>query len=404
MAKADSPAQLGGSPRRRLYRGRNPARAISIADLRAMAHRRLPRFALEYLEAGAGDEIALAGNLEAFRRRRFLPRALVDDSARDPSCALFGERLPMPLIVAPTGLNGVFRDRADALLAAAAAKMGIVFAQSSMSNLSVAEVAAAAPGLRHWFQLYAIDPWEITERLVDRAEAAGCEALIVTTDAQYYGKRDWDEREHRRHAGLRLAAIADALLHPAWLVTTLARHGMPRFANFLPWLPPGKKGLFESAFWIRDHMDKGLDWEKAARLRDRWKRRLLIKGVLRAEDVARAAAIGADGVILSNHGARQLDSCVAPLDMVPAAREAAGNRLAVLVDGGVRSGGDIAMALAMGADAVLAGRAPLYGLAAAGEAGAARALEILRDEFDLTLGLLGCPRARDLDPSFLAPA
>src|SRR6185437_9694422 len=127
-------------------------------------------------------------------------------------------------------------------------------------------------------------------------------------------------------------------------------------------------------------------WEKAARLRDRWKRRLLIKGVLRAEDVAKSAAIGADGAILSNHGARQLDSCVAPLDMVPAAREAAGNRLALLVDGGVRSGGDIAMALAMGADAVLAGRAPLYGLAAAGEAGAARALEILRDEFDLTLG------------------
>ena len=394
-------AQLGRSPKRRLYRGRDPARAASIQDLRAMAHRRLPRFALEYLEAGAGNEGALAGNLAAFHRWRFVTRALVDVSDRDLGRTLFGARLPFPLVVAPTGLNGVFRHRADSLLAAAAAKAGVPFVQSTMSNDSIDEVAAAAPGLRHWFQLYVIDPPEITNGLIDRADQAGCEALVVTTDAQIFGKRSWDERERRSKISLRFGELADAALHLRWFASTLLPQGMPRFRNILPWLPEDRSGLFQSAFWIRHHMDKGLDWDRVARIRERWPRRLLIKGLLRAEDALRAARVGADGVVVSNHGARQLDWSAAPLDMLPAVREAVGDELTVLVDGGVRNGGDIAKALCLGADAVLAGRAPLYGVAAAGEAGAARALEILHDEFDLCVGLLGCPRADDLRRDFL---
>ena len=401
---AGSVAQLDGSPRRRLYRGRDPARAVTIQDLRAMAHRRLPDFALEYLEGGAGDELALAGNLAAFRRWRFVPRALVDVTARVTGATLFGARLTLPLVVAPTGLNGLFRHRADSLLAAAAAEAGIPFAQSTMSNDKVEEVAAAAPGLRHWFQLYVIDPPEITEHLIAAAERAGCEALVITTDAQSYGQRDWEEREHLERAWRGPRLVLDALSHPRWLLATLARHGMPRFGNLVDWLPRDRRGLFESADWIRARMDKGLSWEKVARIRDRWPRRLLLKGLLAPEDVVRAADSGADGAIVSNHGGRQLGASATPLDQLPAARAAIGKRLALLIDGGIRSGADIAKALALGADAVLVGRAPLYGVAAAGRAGAARALEILRDEFALTLALLGCPRADELTPDLLVRA
>lgn len=395
-------AQIGRSPKRVLYRGRDPDRAVSIEDVRAMAHRRLPRFALEYLEAGAGDEGALAGNLAAFHRWRFVTRALTDVAERDLGVSMFGRRLPFPLIVAPTGLNGVFRHRADSLLAAAAAKAGVPFVQSTMSNDSVEEVAAAAPRLRHWFQLYVIDPPEITQGLIKRAERAGCEALVVTTDAQIFGKRSWDERERRSKTSLRLAEMLDAALHPRWFSSTLLPQGMPRFKNILPWLPEDKKGLFESAFLIRHQMDQGLDWNRVVHIRERWRGRLLIKGLLRAEDVVRAAEIGADGAVISNHGGRQLDWSAAPLDMLPTARKAVGGGFTLLVDGGIRSGGDIAKALCLGADAVLAGRAPLYGVAAAGEAGVTRALEILHAEFDLTLGLLGCPKAEDLDRDLLA--
>lgn len=397
----ESAAQLGGSPKRTLYRGWNPERAAGIEDLRAMAHRRLPRFALEYLEAGAGDETALAGNLAAFRRWRLLPRALVDVSQRDLGRDLFGRGLPFPLIVAPTGLNGIFWSRADVRLATAASKAGVPFVQSTMSNDRIEDVGDAGPGLRHWFQLYVTDPPDISDGLIDRAESAGCEALVITTDAQIFGKRSWSERERTGPSELRWGAIFDAALHPRWIATTLLPNGMPAFENVLPWVPEDRSGFYQSAFWIRDRLDRGLDWDKVERIRDRWKKPLLIKGLLHPADVERSVQVGADGVVLSNHGARQIASSAAPLDMLPAAREVSGGRIPVLVDGGVRSGGDIAKALALGADAVLSGRAILYGLAAAGESGAGRALQILRDEFDLTLGLLGCPAAADLNRDFL---
>lgn len=400
-ARTGSPAQLGDSPARHLYRGRNPARAASIEDLRAMTHRRLPRFALEYLEAGAGREHALAANLDAFRSRRLVRRAMVDAATRDPSAELFGAKLAFPLLIAPTGLNGVFRHHADSALARAATKAGVPFVQSCMSNDGVAEVAAAAPGLRHWFQLYVCNPDEITQGLIDSAASAGREALVVTTDAQYFGRRNWSDREQSSRTRLKAPEAIDAGLHLAWLLTTM-RHGSPRFRNFAPWLPQECDGLFASAYWIREHMDKGLGWDRLARIRDRWRGWLLVKGLVAPEDCTRAFREGTDGVILSNHGGRQLDDSVAPLDMLAACRAAVGDEAVILVDGGVRTGGDIAKALCLGADAVLAGRAPLYGVAAAGEAGVARALTILKEEFVLTLGLLGCPDARDLNAGFLA--
>jgi (S)-mandelate dehydrogenase len=397
-----SVAQLEGSPKRKLYRGRNPSRAVSIEDLRAMAHRRLPRFALEYLEAGAGREHALAANLEAFACRRLVRRALVDGAGRDPGVILFGRRIAFPLLIAPTGLNGVFIQDADCRLARAAARSDVPFVQSSMSNDSVEDVAAAAPGLRHWFQLYVCNPPEITEGLVDQAAASGCEALIVTTDAQFFGKRSWSEREQSSKTRLRTAEMLNALLHPRWLATTMLPWGQPRFRNFSRWLPDRCSGIFESAFWIRGHMDRGLDWRRLGHIRERWRGKLLVKGILAPDDAERAAREGMDGIVISNHGGRQIDASVAALDMLAPCRAAAGESMVVLVDGGVRSGSDIVKALALGADAVLAGRAPLYGLGAAGEPGVDRALTILKEEFLLTLGLIGCPSALEVNGSILA--
>lgn len=393
-------AQLGSSPARHLFRGRDPKRASSIEDLRAMAHRRLPDFVLEYLEGGAEEEGALAGNRAAFHRWRFLSRALGGAAEPDLSVRLFGTTLPVPLIIAPSGLNGLFRHHGDSLLAEAAAQAGIPFTQSTMSNETI-EAVARVPGLRHWFQLYIMKDDAINHALVDRADRAGCEALVITTDAQIFGKRSWSERERTDPTRLTLAAKWNAALHPGWVARTLLPAGLPQFPNFMDWLPNDKKSLFKSAFWIREHMDKGASWDTVARLRDRWRKQFLIKGLLRIEDVEKAAAIGADGAILSNHGGRQLDWAATPLDVLPAARKVAAGRIAVLMDGGIRTGGDVLKAMALGADAVLVGRAPLYGLGGAGKAGVLRAIEILTDEMERDLALLGCRSPAEIDRSFL---
>lgn len=395
-----SPATLLGSPNRDLYRGRTLSRARTIADLRAMAHRRLPAFALEYLEGGAEDEATLARNLSAFAGWRLLPRALVDVSERDLSTTLFGEGIAMPLAIAPTGLNALFWDKADLRLASAAARANIPFIQSTLSNDSMDEVAQIK-GLRHWWQLYIFGERRSREALMKRAEEAGCEALVVTTDAQFYGDREWERRRFSRPGQLTLASVLEAALHPHWFSTTLLRHGMPRFVNILDFVPKDRTSLFASAFWVRANMDRGLDWSEMARIRALWPRKLLIKGILNPLDVREAARIGADGVILSNHGGRQLDWTVAALDTLPEARQCVGRKLTLIVDGGIRRGTDVLKALALGADAVLIGRAALYGLCAAGSAGATRSIEIIREEMDRDLGLLGAPSIKALGPEFL---
>ena len=397
----DSPAILHGTPERRLYGGRDLSRALTIADLRARAHRRLPRFALEYLEGGAEAEATLERNLEALASRLFAPQALRDVSQRELAVPLFGRRISMPVLVAPTGLNGVFWAGADRALAEAAAGAGIPFVQSTMSNMAVEEVAEV-PGLRHWWQLYVFGDRAMQEALIGRVERAGCEALVVTTDAQIYGNREWNRRLSYSPGRLAWSTKLDAARHPGWFATTLLPQGMPSFPNILDFVPEEKRGFFDSAFWTREQMDKGLSWDDVARIRDLWPRRLLVKGLLRADDVERAAAVGADGVILSNHGGRQLDGAVSGMEVLPEARRLAGDRLTILADGGVRRGTDVLKGLALGADAVLVGRATLYGVAAAGREGAARALEILREETDRAMGQLGASSVADLGPHLLA--
>lgn len=395
-----SPATLDGSPPRHLYAGRNLARARTIADLRAMAHRRLPAFALDYLEGGAEEEATLARNRAALAGYRFLPRALVDVSDRDLKTALFGKPVALPFAIAPTGLNGLLWAQADLLLAEAAAEAGIPFVQSTMSNVAM-ETIAKVPGLRHWWQLYVFGDAPVYEALIRRVERAGCEALVITTDAQIYGDREWGQRRFTKPGKLTWGSLFEAAFHPGWFATTLLTQGMPSFSNVVDFVPEDHRGFYDSAFWLRGKMDVGLDWDTVARIREIWPRKLLIKGLLNVADVERAAEVGADGVILSNHGGRQLDWTVSGLDSLPEARRVAGDRLTLIVDGGMRRGTDVLKALALGADAVLLGRATLYGVSAGGRAGVKRAIDIMREEIDRDLGLMGAPSIQALGPAFL---
>jgi (S)-mandelate dehydrogenase len=394
-----SAAQLDGSPGRRYYTGRDPARAVTIGDLRAMAHRRQPRFVLEYLEGGAEDELSLRRDRAAYEQWRFMPRQLVDVSRRTIEASLLGRRAAAPLVVAPTGLNGLFMHGADLALARAAAAFGVPFVQSTMSNEAM-ETVAQVPNLRHWWQLYVFGGDEVWQDLLRRAEACGCEALVLTTNAQIFGNREWSTRAFASKTRPSWPTVVDAALHPRWIATTLP-YGMPKFSNVLGYVPKQHHGFFETAFWIREHQPTSLGWDTVARIRERWHRPFFLKGLLHPDDVRRALDAGVDGVVLGTHGGRQLDSCVAALDVLPEAARIVQGRMALYVSGGLRRGTELLKALALGADAVMAGRAPLYGLCAAGQAGVTRALDILAKEATDAMGLLGVSTTDELGPQWL---
>jgi (S)-mandelate dehydrogenase len=397
-------AQMNGVPRRRYYIGARPSRAIAIADLRARAHLLMPRIALEYLEAGAEDEASMMRERRAFADWRFMPRTLVDVSQRTLQTQLLGKPAAMPLMVAPTGFNGLFMHHGDLALARAAAEAGVPFVQSTMSNDSVEEVARIE-GLRHWWQLYVFGGDEVWQQLLERVDRAGCEALVLTTNTQIFGNREWDKRTRATQSLPTLSSALDAALHPRWIATALAAQGgLPEFKNVIEFVPKDKRGLFESAHWIRSQQPTSLSWDTVARIRERWKKPLILKGILNLEDVRRALDSGVDGIVLSSHGGRQLDWTVSPLDLLPSAREVIGERIKLYLAGGIRRGTDMLKAVALGADAVMAGRAPLYGLCAYGERGVRRALEILRREADEALGLLGADSPNALGRHFLVPA
>jgi (S)-mandelate dehydrogenase len=402
-AAVASVAQLDGTPRRRYYRGRDLARAVTIADLRAMTHRRMPRFVLEYLEGGAEDEATLRRERAAFGDWRFMPRQLVDVSQASLRAPILGRDASLPLVVAPTGMNGLFRHHGDVALARAAAACGVPFVQSTMSNDPMDEVAKV-PGLRHWWQLYVFGGDEVWQELLRRAEAAGCEALVLTTNAQVFGNREWSRRTQATPSRLSAPAALESLLHPQWLASTLLTHGVPVFRNVVDFLPPDRRGLFAAAHWIRDHQPRSLSWRTVDRIRARWRRPMLLKGILHPDDVRRSLDAGVDGIVVSSHGGRQLDGTIAPLDLLPAARRIVGDRIALHVSGGLRRGTDLLKALALGADAVLAGRTPLYGLCAGGADGVRRALEILQQEALDALQLLGVASLDRLDRDVLVPA
>ena len=397
-----SVAQLDGSPRRRYYTGGDIARVQAINDLRARAHKLMPRFALEYLEGGAGEEATLARERESFAEWRVMPHTLVDEAHRDMTTAIIGRDAPLPLVVAPTGLAGVFMRGADTALAQGASRSGVPFIQSTMSNERMEDVAKV-PGLRHWWQLYVFGEEAIWQELVDRAGACGCEALVVTTNSQIFGMREWDSRTRVEGQRPSWATTFNAALHPRWLATTLNR-GMPEFANVIDFVPKAHRGFFDSAFWIRGQMWRNLDWKGIARIRDRWKKPFFVKGVLNLRDVEFACDAGVDGIMLGSHGGRQADWSVAPLDILQKARAIVGDRKWLYLSGGIRRGSDILKAKALGADVVMTGRATLYGLCAYGADGVHCAIETLKNEMLNELGQYGIPGLAALAPDLLVRA
>jgi (S)-mandelate dehydrogenase len=271
-----------------------------------------------------------------------------------------------------------------------------------MSNDAMEDVARV-PNLRHWWQLYVFGGEEVWQELLRRADACGCEALLVTTNAQIFGNREWDARTRATKTRPSLSTIFDAAMHPRWMFEALG-HGLPTFHNIVDFAPKDQRGFFQSAFWVRENQPQSLSWQAIARIRQRWRKPLFLKGILHPDDVRRSLDAGVDGIVLGTHGGRQLDSCVAALDLLPQAREIVQGRIALYATGGIRRGTDLLKALALGADAVLAGRAPLYGVCAGGARGAQRALEILHQEAHDAMGLLGAATLQELDTSLMMRA
>ena len=374
-------------------------RCYNIADLREKARRRLPRGIWEYLERGVEDETGIARNRAAFDAVTFRPRVLRGVETVDPSTQVFGQQVPFPLAIAPTGAAGMMWHEGDLALARAAAEAGLPFTISSASTMDLEQIAAA--GGRLWFQLYLWENRELSHAVVDRAAQLGCEALFITLDLPVMPNREYIQR-NGFGTPFRLNArnFVDVATHPRWLAGVMGRYaiagGIPSQAN-LPDRLRAKvtKGAMPGALFKQDD----LDWDGVQKLRDRWPGKLILKGVLHPEDAERAIAMGADGVVVSNHGGRALDSSLASIEALPAIVAAIAGKGTIFLDSGVRRGSDIAKALALGADVVLAGRAPLYGLGAFGQEGVTRAIELLRSEFVRTMAMLGARDLRELRQS-----
>jgi L-lactate dehydrogenase (cytochrome)/(S)-mandelate dehydrogenase len=410
---ANSPVARGRGPgpdapsatRNRAARAAPPT-ALNIDDLREAARGRLPRGLFEFVDRGTEDDLALRNNRAAFDRLALRPRVLIDVSTRTQAIELFGAASSQPLVVAPAGAAGLLSYQGEVEVARAAAKAGVPFTLSTYSINSMEQVAEQAGG-RLWFQLYMWPDRSMSHQLVQRAMAAGYEALVVTVDTAAAPNREYNQRNgfglpfsvNRRNA-------LDLACHPGWLLRVMLRYlatsGMPRFENLPDVLQQSLAGLPSS----RRALPKSdsLTWDDLRNLRRMWKGPLLVKGVLDPGDAVRAVDCGADAVIVSNHGGRNLDCSIAPMRALPQVLEHVNGRADVLLDSGIRRGSDIAKAIATGAKAVMVGRAPLWGVAADGERGATLALAILAQELDRVMAFMGCANLGDLDASRLVAA
>ena len=377
-----------------------PTPPHSYDDFRRLAGRRLPRLVYDFVEGGADGEVTLRANHAAFDRVRFTASSLVDVTERDPGVTVLGRRLEVPFICGPAGLARLVHRDGELAAARAAAAAGTVFVISTASSYSIEEIAAVSNGPL-WFQLYLWRSPDVVAQLVDRAAAAGCEALVLTVDVPMIGKRERDLRN-----GMMIpprigpAQAIEAIGRPRWL-WHLASGPPVHFGCLVDLVPPNTDMAGMAAYLDRELADLSKTWDDVAWLRERWDGSLLIKGVMSAADARRCVEQGADAVVVSNHGGRQLDGLPAALDVLGEVTAEIGGEAEVILDGGIRRGVDLVKARALGAAAAMGGRAWFWPLAAAGETGVARMLEILRSDVDRTLALLGRNSYEELDAGVL---
>lgn len=368
--------------------------ALTIADLRDDARRRIPRIFFDYVDGGANAEVTLAANEAEFARFRLRQRVLRNVAARDLAADFLGRCHALPLMLGPVGFLGMLARRGEAAAARAAGAAGIPCCVSAFAICPIDAVARAAPRTALYSQLYVLQDRKMTEALIARAEAAGAEALFLTVDTAVTPARERDVRNGFRNLTRpTLGQWLNMLSRPAWCRAMIA-DGMPevghaRAAGF-------GRGVMEQAGNLARQIDPALSWADLDWLRRRWPRKLVIKGIMEAEDARRAIDLGADGIVVSNHGGRQLDYAASTLMALPGVAEAAGGRIDVIVDGGFRRGAHVAMALALGASAVALGRPQAWGVAAGGEAGVARAIALIAGELDATLALMGLTSVAEL--------
>ncbi|MGN9787549.1 alpha-hydroxy acid oxidase [Nonomuraea sp. ZG12] len=383
-------AFMPGRPRPLASRARRLAAAADVADLRRLALRRAPRMVFDYVDGGAEGEVSLARSVEAFARVEFRPRVLRDVAEAPTSVEVLGRRIGMPVVLAPTGFTRMMHREGERAVARAAARASVPYTLSTMGTTTAADVAAAAPGGWNWFQLYVVRDRGRTRESLRLARAAGMDVLVVTVDVPVAGARLRDVRHGMTMPpSLRWGSVLRAVGRPAWWFDFLTSEPL-RFATVVG-APDDLAGitnlLFDPTVTMRD-----LSW-----IRSEWKGPLLVKGVQRVDDAKELAALGVDGVVVSNHGGRQLDRSPTPLELLPEVVAAVGDRTEVFLDGGVRCGADVAAAVALGARACFVGRAYLYGLMAGGEPGVDRVLQLLHGELVRTLQLLGVGGVGRLD-------
>jgi len=378
-----------------------PPRVVNIEDLRRLAQRRLPRPVFDYLDGGAEDEITLRENTRAFQDISFRPRGAMATKKCDLAVRILGQELSFPAMLAPIGYSRLLHPGGEVVAAKAAGEAGIAYILSTISGHKLEAVKSATKGPA-WYQLYLLGGREAAEAGIDRARAAGYSGLVITVDTAVAGMRERDPRNGMKELLgesflAKLPYLPEILARPRWLAAFLADGGVPRLENIVV---PGQ-GPMKLVDVAAALVDAAVTWDDLRWIRKVWPGPIIVKGILTAEDAERAVDEGAAAVVVSNHGGRQLDSVSATIRALPDVVSAVNGRMTVLMDGGIRRGSDIVKAICIGACAVLIGRAYAYGLAAAGEAGVTRALQILKADIERTLRLLGCPAVTALDSSYV---
>lgn len=371
--------------------------AYSIAAMRKLAQRRLPKAVFDFVDGGAEDEIVVSRNEAAFDDYALLPKPLDGTTRRDQTIELFGRKLKGPVLIGPTGMTGMLWPRGEIEAARAAAAAGTVYTMSHGSTVRIEDLAREAPG-NLWMQVFPYKDRGLTQSFVERAHASGYQALVLTIDNQVLGQRERDVRNgFTIPPTFKLGGLLEMALHAGWLMR-MARAPRLAMANYER---EGDTGVFSIGSRIMGWLDPGASWKEVEWLRKVWDRPFLIKGILHPDEARRALSLGVDGIVVSNHGGRQLDVVPPSLQALPAIVDAVGGKMPILLDGGVRRGGDVVKALALGATGCLIGRPHLWGAAVAGEQGVARILEIYRSEIDRVMALGGWDDMVAIDHSVL---